>query len=134
MKVKLLLLTGILFFVSSDLLAQHFIGLNKEETRILAKSNGFYADDMVVNQSFNYLKFVNHAGTKTLIVFFTDEDLASHSKMICDYSELDYVIADLNRDYQKADKDEWTYEIDNEVYFIVLEELEWYFTVRIKKK
>jgi hypothetical protein len=134
MKVKVLLLAGILFFVFSSLMAQHFNGLNKQETRTLARSNGFFPDDMVVSQSFNYLKFVNHAGTKTLIVFFSDEDLATYTKTICDYSEYDFVIADLNRDYKKTKDFHWTYKVNKETFEVVLEELDWYFVVRTKKK
>lgn len=134
MKVKLLLLAGILFFVCSNLMAQHFIGLNKDETHILAKSNGFFPDNMVTSKSFNYLKFVNHAGTKTLIVFFSDDQMASYTKTICDYSEYDFVIADLNKAYKKTKALHWTYKKNNEAFEVVLEELEWYFVVRVKKK
>lgn len=134
MKVKLLLFAGILFFVCSNLRAQHFTGLNKEETRVLARASGFFPDEMVVSQRFNYLKFVNHAGTKTLIVFFSEQDVATYTKMICDYSEYDFVITDFNRDYKKTKDFHWTYKENKETFEVVLEELDWYFVVRTKKK
>ncbi len=114
--------------------AQHFIGLNKEDTRILARKSGFYEDKMTVSKKFNYLKFVNSPGTKTLIVFFTDEDISSHTRTVCDYSEFDFVLDNYDKTCKKVSKYLWEYETGNEVFEISLEEKEWYFVVRTKKK
>jgi hypothetical protein len=114
--------------------AQHFIGLNKEETTELARKSGFYKDNMLVNQKFNYLKFVNSADTKTLIVFFSDEDISTHTRTVCDYSEYDYVKKDLDLNYRVVADTLWEYEKEKQEYEVTLEEKEWYFVIRTKKK
>lgn len=114
--------------------AQHFIGLNKEETRLLARQSGFYQDNMTVSQKFNYLKFVNSADTKTLIVFFSDEDIATHTRIVCDYSEYRFMTRDFDRDFKKLNDNTWQYEKDKQKFEVTLEEEEWYFVVRVKKK
>lgn len=132
---KLLLYAGLLLFYSTTgIQAQHYIGLNKEETRVLARKNGMFLDNMTVNRKFNYLKFVNSADTRTLIVFFNEEDIAIHTRTVCDYSEFDLVIGEFDEKYKKKGKNEWEYKIDGDTYEITLEEQEWYFVYRIKKK
>jgi len=132
---KLLLFTIVfLFIIASNMNAQHLIGINKERTKVLAKEAGFYSDDMTKNQKFNYLKFVNSAGTKTLIVFFSEEDISVHTRTVCDYSEFDFVIRDLDKEYKKKEKFLWKYKVDKDTFNVTLEEEEWYFIVRVKKK
>lgn len=131
----------ILFFAALFLLlgpisadAQHFIGLDKQETRKLARKSGFYEDNMTVSKKFNYLKFVNSADTKTLIVFFSDSDIAKHTRTVCDYSEYDFVLKDFDNNYRKISENLWEYEENNEVFELTMEEKEWYFVIRSKKK
>jgi len=124
----------VLFGITPHIAAQHYIGLAKDAAKSLARTNGFFPDDMTTNQSFNYLKFVNSAGTKTLLVYFNDQNQSTHSKMVCDFSEFDYVIKELNGKYKKAGDKSWEYTHNSEVFSVVLEEEEWYFTVRTKKK
>ena len=134
--MKKSLLIGLLIFVflSNNLNAQHFIGIDKEKTKELAKEAGFYPDDVTKNQKFNYLKFVNSAGTKTFIVFFSDEDISVHTRTVCDYSEYDFIIRDFDKEYKKKDKFLWEYKVDKDAFNVTLEEEEWYFIVRVKKK
>ncbi|MCF8381640.1 MAG: hypothetical protein K9H49_18850 [Bacteroidales bacterium] len=134
MKKSILLTAIILFSFGANLSAQHFIGIDKEKTKLLAKEAGFYPDDVTKNQKFNYLKFVNSAGTKTFIVFFSEEDISVHTRTVCDYSEYDFVVKDLDKEYKKKDKFLWEYKLGNETYNVTLEEEEWYFIVRVKKK
>ncbi len=124
-------LASFFFFESS---AQHFIGLTKEETKNLAKKSGYHPDEMVTAQSFDYLKFVNTEGTKTLVVFFNNESTAGSAKIICDYSEYDFVIAENDKNFNRSGKNLWEYKVGNEYFTIKLEETEWYFILRIKKK
>jgi hypothetical protein len=114
--------------------AQHFIGLNKDETKSLARESGFYQDNMVVSQKFNYMKFVNSADTKTLIVFFSEEDISTHTRTVCDYSEFSYVVEDLDKNFRKITDTSWVYENEKQEYEVTLEEKEWYFVIRTKKK
>ncbi len=132
---KLLLYAGLfLFFSVSEVQSQHFIGMNKDNVKVLARKSGFFFDNLTVNQKFNYLKFVNNADTKTLIVFFNEDDIAEHTRMVCDYSEWDFVLDELNDKHKKKDDMIWEYKNDGATYAISLEEKEWYFVLRTKKK
>lgn len=133
--MKNFLLAGLFFLSFPHLVeAQHYIGYEKEETRNIARKSGFYPDNMTTNQVFNYLKFVNSAGTKTLIVFFSDEQISTHYRLVCDYSEFDFVTRDYNEKYRKKGKFEWEYNYEDQKYAVTLEEKEWYFVIRVKKK
>ena len=114
--------------------AQHFIGSTKEETRVVAKDSGFFPDEMTKSQVFNYLKFINSSGTKTLIVFFNEKQIATSSRIICDYSEYDFVIEANNKSFNKAGKNVWEYKVANDYFTVDMEEKEWYFILQIKKK
>ncbi len=122
-----------LFFVSRAQ-AQNYIGLDKDRSVSLARKSGFYPDHMTTSQSFNYLKFVNSSDTKTLIVFFSEENISTHIRMVCDYSEYDFVIANNDQAYRKKGKNRWEYTDGNTHYEVTLEEKEWYFVMSIKKK
>jgi len=132
---KVVIFVGLfLIFFPGTIEAQHFIGLDKKQTRILARKSGFYEDIMTVSKKFNYLKFVNSPGTKTLIVFFSDEDLATHTRTVCDYSEYDFILKEYDEKYHKISDNSWEYEHGDQVFQVNLEEKEWYFVVRLKKK
>ncbi len=115
---------------------QSIIGMTKEEVRVVVKKRNkkLSLDKTIVKQQFNYLKFVNRAATITYIVYFSDDDIAASTKMVCDYAEYDFVLDDLNEKYEKKGKRKWEYSNDMDTYTLVLEELEWYFTVRERKK
>jgi hypothetical protein len=124
----------VLLFLIPGLQAQHFIGLSKTEAKTLARSSGFFPDNMTTSQSFNYTKYVNSADTKTLIVFFSEQDISTHTKMICDYSEYDILIRKYDSEYKRIAKHKWEYTANKEVFTVEIDEVEWYFTVRVKKK
>lgn len=134
MKKSLFFAGLLLVLITGALPAQHFIGLNKEETTELARKSGFYPDNMLVNQKFNYLKFINSANTKTLIVFFSDEDISTHTRIVYDYSEFDSVKKDLDQKYRLVSDTLWEFDTEGQDYQVTLEEKEWYFVIRIKKK
>ncbi len=75
------------------------IGKHKEEVRELVKQDhkGFRHDNTVVNQHFNYLKYVNALRTRTWIMYFTEEDICKSSKLVCDYNEYDEVLEELKK-------------------------------------
>jgi hypothetical protein len=129
---------SILFFLFTISFAsgQHLIGIQKEgaEDFVRKEMKGFNLDNSTKNESFNYLKFLNSAGTKTLIVFFSKANISTHTRMVCDYSEFDFVKADFNEKFKKVSGTAWEYSVLDEIFEIVLEEKEWYFVVTIKKK
>ena len=116
--------------------AQILIGIPKQgaEEYVRKEMKGFNLDNSSKNESFNYLKFLNTAGTKTLIVFFSEENISTHTRMICDYSEFDFIKEDYNKRYKKISKTSWEFTEGTEKFDITLEEKEWYFVVTTKKK
>ncbi len=87
----LILMAAMLLLAGSSLSGQSVIDLTKEEVRVKVKEKHmeFRRDKSVVNQRFNYLKYVNGLRTRTWIIYFTEEDICRSSKLVCDYSEYD---------------------------------------------
>ncbi len=135
MKNTFLSVLLLLFLIASGF-GQDLIGIPKEGAEEVVRKvmKGFNLDNSSKNESFNYLKFVNSAGTKTLIVFFSEENVSTHTRLVCDFSEFDFVVEELNDKYKKLSKTSWEFSFNNEIYVINLEEKEWYFVVTTKKK
>ncbi len=116
--------------------AQSMIGLTKEEVLVIVKKEHkeFRKDNMVVKQRFNYLKYVNAKKTRTWILYFTDEEICKTSKLVCDYSDYDEVLEDLNSSFQKVDDSRWEYIQDTATFEVNLIKEEWYFIVRETRK
>ena len=131
-----LLILGISLFSHYTIEAQHFIGFEKAvmNERVKMEMRGFRLDNSAVNPVFNYLKYVNNAGTKTLLIFFDDNDISNRVRLICDYSEYSFIKADFDGRYKSTGKDNWEYDEGSETFSVIIEEKEWYFVVHIKKK
>ena len=131
-----MIITCFLFIALNNLSGQHLISLDKQQVKdkVRAEMKGFYPDNSVVNPSFNYLKFIHTAGTKTLIVFFDEEDISTNLRIVYDYSEYHLIKTGYNAKYKPAGKSTWEYSMNNEDFIITLEEKEYYFVVYIKKK
>ncbi len=116
--------------------AQSMIGLSKEEVKVIVKKEhrGFRQDNSIVKQRFNYLKYVNGMKTKTWILYFTDDDICKTSKLVCDYSDYDEVVEDLNTRHEKVNESRWEYAQNADTFQIELTKQEWYFTVRETRK
>jgi hypothetical protein len=118
--------------VGTSSAAQSLIGLSKDEVsrRVNMYYRDFRKDNLVVRQHFNYLKYVNGTRTRTWILYFTDDDICHLSKLVCDYSEYDKVMDDLNSTYSKVGEFTWEHRWDKQVSQITLTKQEYYFTVR----
>ena len=132
----LILTTALLLIEGSPLNGQSMIDLSKEEVRVTVKDKHmeFRRDKSVVNQRFNYLKYVNGLRTRTWIIYFTDEDICRSSKLVCDYGEYDEVLEELNETHEKVGESEWTYLLEGDTIQVILARQEWYFTVREARK
>lgn len=130
------LISGIALLAVLQTNAQTLIGLTKEEVRVVVKEKHkkLTPDKSVVKQQFNYLKFVNRSATITYIVYFSDKDIATSTKMVCDYAEYDFVLDNLDEKYKRKGKNKWQYSDDLDTYTVELKNEEWYFTVRESKK
>lgn len=128
----LMLAAAFLLLPAPILRAQSMIDLSKEEVDAIVRKEyrEFRPDNSVVNQRFNYLKYVNGLRTRTWILYFTQEDICRSSKLICDYDEFDEVLDDLNEAYEHAGDSQWYYLKNNDTIRVTLTRQEWYFTVR----
>lgn len=128
----LLLTACMLLLAAGPLKGQSMIDLTKEEVRVMvnSKHKEFRRDNSVVNQRFNYLKYVNGLRTRTWILYFTDEDICRSTKMVCDYGEYDEVLEELNETCEKVGESEWTYKLKRDTIHVILTRQEWYFSVR----
>ena len=117
---------------SLDAGAQSMIGLKKEEVRELIKQEhkAFRRDQTVVNQKFNYLKYVNGLKTRTWILYFDDKDRCKTTKLVCDYNEFDEVLEELNDAYERTGDMKWEYKEGKDLIEVSMSKQEWYFTVR----
>jgi hypothetical protein len=112
------------------------VGLSKEE--VIAAVNKdhkeFHKDDSVIKQRFNYLKYVNGPRTRTWIIYFNDQDICRSSKMVCDYSDFDVVLKDINSRFRQKEESLWEFQVGSDTIQVELIRLEWYFTIRESKK
>jgi len=128
--IPVILLAGFI-----NLSAQPLIGLGKEEVRVLMQKNReFRIDKTVTKQQFNYLKYVNNIQTKTFIIFFSDDDICTKTKLVCDYSEYEDMRDELNETRNRVGAASWEYSYDGSTYTIAMEEQEWYFVLRETEK
>jgi len=136
MKKSIFILLIILAGVATELVAQPLIGLSKDEVQTLIKSSyrDFKQDRSVTQQAFNYLKYVNDSQTKTWIIFFSEDDICTHTKTVCDYSEYDFVLDYLKKSCRKVTDKSWEYREEGKTYLITLEESDWYFILREQVK
>ena len=134
--LKIYLISAALLLGGSSLKGQSMIDLSKEEVRVMVKDKHmeFRRDKSVVNQRFNYLKYVNGLRTRTWIIYFTDEDICRSTKLVCEYREYDDVLEELNENHDKVGESEWRYELENDTIQVILVRQEWYFTVREARK
>lgn len=131
-----IIIPALLLAVSSALCGQSMIGLTKGqvETRVREEFREFHRDNMVVRQQFNYLKYVNRSSTRTWILHFSDQDICRISKMVCDYSEYNRALADLNSAFRKAGDSTWEYTTGSDTILVEVIRSEWYFTIREARK
>lgn len=131
-----LVINAALLFAGPLLNGQSMIDLTKEEVRVRVKDHHmeFRRDKSVVNQRFNYLKYVNGLRTRTWILYFTEEDVCRSTKLVCDYGEYDEVLEELNDSHEKLGDSEWTYQLVGDSIHVTLARQEWYFTVREARK
>lgn len=136
---RLVIILGIFLVLAYDADAQKssFIGKTKDEVKeiVSIQHKNFSFDNTVVKQQFNYLKYVNGPQTITWIFYFSDEDICTSTKKVCDYAEYDFIIEELDNSYQNISDNQWEYEDGINTYELTLKELDWYFTLResIKK-
>lgn len=126
----------LLIFIVSPINSQHLIGLHKDEVikEVKAKNRNFVIDNSSVNHTYKYLKYIDKNSEQTLLVFLSEKDICTSTKLMSDYSNLDVLKKDLNMKYKKVGKDMWTYSLKGTAYLVKLKREEWFFTIFTSKK
>lgn len=133
---KLVLFQVLLLCVVFTGFSQNYIGKHKDDVQELMKThmNDFHLDNSTVNKVYKYLKYVDKYNEQTLLYFLDEKDFCTSSKLMGDYSVIDAVIEKLDNNYKKIDDNNWEYMDERQEYTVNLEEGEWFFTIRTKKK
>lgn len=113
----------------------NFIGMTKDEViSAMQKTNpGFDLDEGAVNTTYKYLKFVDKYNEETWLIFLSDNDKCTHSKLISDYSNLKIRTDELDKKYKKAGDLKWIFIEKGIVYTVEMKKEEWFFTIVTKK-
>jgi len=133
--IKKLLITLTFCVVFMTINAQNFIDLDKSEIAGVMKLNHpqFKLDKNAVNQTYNYLKYVDKMSEQTILFFLSDKDICTYVRWMSDYSNLNDMISMLNTKYKKSGVNTWLYSDKGDTYTVKLEEEEWYFTISFRK-
>jgi len=135
MKNRILVVLMAMFFVL-PLQSQHLIGKSKEQ--VVKEIKSFYPDFVIdrssVNNTYKYLKYIDKFNDQTFLVFLSDKDICTSTKLMSDYSNLDQVKQDLNKRFKAAGKDQWAYTLNGVLYMVKLKREEWFFCVFTSKK
>jgi len=133
---QILFICTLILGLGSQLQSQTMVGLSKEEVKAAVKKDHkkFHRDDSVIRQRYNYLKYVNGQRTKTWIIYFNDLDTCRTSKLVCDYSDLDKMLEEINSKYRKTGENLWEFQVGSDTILVELIKQEWYFTIRETRK
>jgi hypothetical protein len=122
--------------LSVELFAQHLIGLDIEQVKTTMKKHypSFDIDNTTVNNTYKYLKYIDRFSEQTLLVFLSEKDISTATKLMSAYTNLEDIKSRLNKAYKPNGKDKWTYKVNGITYLITLKRSEWFFTVFTSKK
>lgn len=130
--VSMVFLTAL--FLCQTAAAQNYIGLHKEDIAKAMKADHkqFKLNRSTVNPHYNYLKYEDSINEITILFFLSDEDVCTLVRKICDYSNINEIIQELNSLYTAKEQNVWIEKKDGKIYLIELTEEEWFFTVTTK--
>jgi hypothetical protein len=133
---RILFITAFLLGFGIALEAQTMVGLSKEKVaeEMKKEHRDFHKDDSVIRQRFNYLKFVNNLRTQTWIIYFDNEDIAVTSKLVCDYSDYEDKVLDLQGKYRQTGENTWEFLSGSDTILVEVIKQEWYFSIRETRK
>ena len=115
---------------------QHYIGMHKDKIpgALKMQNPDFRYDNSALNDTYNYLKFVDDVSEQTMLFFLSDNDECIYVRWISDYANLTEITNTLNSKYKRTGEKEWTYSDSGKRFVINLEEGEWYFTLNIAQE
>jgi hypothetical protein len=134
LKGWLVLLVILSHTTNSD--AQNFIGMHKTQIMKVMKEtqNNCKLNTSTINTHYNYLKYEDKIAEITILYFLSEDDRCTLVRKMCDYSNINDILAELNEKYSATGKNEWEYEENGNTYSVTLSEDDWFFTVTTQLK
>jgi hypothetical protein len=116
--------------------SQHLIGKTKEDVIREIKNHypDFAIDNTSVNNTYKYIKYVDKINEQTMLVFLSDDNLCTATKLMSSYSNLPMVKQELTQKYKFVGNDKWEYTINGISYLAILKHEEWFFSVFTSKE
>ncbi len=132
---KLFIITLFCSIFSNTIYSQdNYIGLDRSDIiKKMKNEKPDFIQQKVINKAYNYLKYMDALGERTILIFLSDDNQCTHVKLMSHYVHLGSTIDSLNKEYEKIDKHQWKYTVDGEDILIKLDKGEWFFTVITKK-
>ena len=120
----------------TKLSAQNYVDVHKDEIiRIMSqKHRNFKLNKDVINRNYNYLKYEDNISEQTILFFLSDDNICTMVRWMSSYANIHDMLSMLNKEYDKTEKNQWTYIKNGKKYVVNLEEGEWFFTVNFKQK
>jgi len=134
-KYRLLIILSLLC-VAFDLGGQNFIGMYKDDIagEVKKRYPGLKLNTNVINHDYKYLKYEDKINEITMLFFLSEDDKCTLVRRMCDYSNINDELAELQSKYKSGGKNQWFYEDGGKKYLVTLEDGEWYFTITTKLK
>jgi hypothetical protein len=127
--IRLVFLIGL--SISLKVESQQLIGMSKVKLKLEMDSlwPGFIIETPYLNNSYNCLKYVDQENGQTLLVFLSENDTCTSTKLMSDFANLTSVKEKLDKEYQQLGEDKWKYSLNGSTYLIILKKEEWFFSV-----
>jgi hypothetical protein len=115
---------------------QNFIGMYKDDITEEMKKRypSLKLNTDVINHDYKYLKYEDKINEITMLFFLSKDDKCTLVRKMCDYSNINDELGDLESKYKSTGKNQWVYEDGGNKFLVTLEEGEWYFTITTKLK
>jgi hypothetical protein len=134
--MKLFVIYMFLLVVALPLKAQNLIGYHKSEIiKIMQENQSVYSlDNQTKNPVYNYLKYVDGLGSRTILFFLSDGDTCTYYKLISDYAYLKSIQKSMDEKYRNLNDSTWVQKINKKEYLKRLRREKWFFTVTTRLK
>lgn len=131
MRILYLTLLIILPLSGNHVYSQNFIGMKKDDiiSHMKDSQKNLKLNTSAVNPHYNYLKYEDRINEITVLFFLSEEDVCTLIRKMCDYSNINDVVSELDEKYKAEGKNKWYYTDKGKKYIVVLTEEDWFFTV-----
>jgi len=134
--MRLFLTFLFLLVIVLPLKTQNLIGYHKSDIiKIMKEKQSVYSlDNQAINPVYNYLKYVDALGNRTLLFFLSEEDICTYFKLMSDYAYFKSTRKRMDKKFIRLNDSIWVQRINKKEYIKKLKKEEWFFTVTTRPK